>query len=254
MRYVSPSLCLVLIPLIAVFPLWGEAQPVDATVQSELHIEVIDPGNGFATADTKTDRGLSARVTDSDGRPVKDAAVTFHLPEDGPSGKFADGSIALVGYTNDLGEVSTSAITWNRAAGTAPIRITAAKGTLHSGVLLEEKLIDAGTSRASSGAEKPVAELASPASIPHVEVTIPDLKKALNTSASGADAPAPVSVTSASPGAAPSHSKTKWIILAAVVAGAGAGLALTSKGKASTGSAQASQISIGTPSISVGHP
>jgi hypothetical protein len=227
---------------------------VDTPVQSELHIEVVDPGNGFATADSKSDRGLSARVTDADGRPVKDAAVSFHLPEDGPSGKFADGSIALVGYTNDLGEVSTTAITWNRAAGTAPIRVTAAKGTLHSGVLLEERVINAATSSAVTGAAKPVAELASPASMPHVEVTIPDLKKGLNSSSSGADAAPSVSVTSASPGAAPSHSKTKWIILAAVAVGAGAGLALASKGKASGGSAPASQISIGTPAISVGHP
>ena len=65
------------------------------------------------------------------------------------------------------------------------------------------------------------------------------------------DAPG-VSVLS-SGAASNGHHKTKWIVAIAVAAGAGAALAFVHKGGSSTSSAAAG-ISIGSPSISVGHP
>ena len=59
-----------------------------------------------------------------------------------------------------------------------------------------------------------------------------------------------VSVTSAGP-ASHSHSKAKWLIAIGVAAGAGTALALMHRGGSSS---SASGISIGAPSISVGHP
>jgi len=65
--------------------------------------------------------------------------------------------------------------------------------------------------------------------------------------------PPTVSVTGANHGAA-SHSKAKWFVIAAIAIGAGAGLALAGKGKSSSSTSPTTQLSIGTPSISVGHP
>lgn len=58
---------------------------------------------------------------------------------------------------------------------------------------------------------------------------------------------------SSSGGASGSHSKTKWIAAIAIAAGAGAALAFVHKGSSSS-SASSSGVSIGSPTISVGHP
>ncbi len=61
-----------------------------------------------------------------------------------------------------------------------------------------------------------------------------------------------VSITS-SGAASHGHSKTKWIAVLAIAAGTGAALAFVHKGNTSS-SSSSSGISIGSPSISVGHP
>lgn len=264
MRYVSTSVCLILTPLMAVLPLWADAQPGDIASTTDLHLQVVDAGNGTVAINSQNPKGLSVHVSDADGHPIKDVAVSFHLPESGASGKFADGSIAAVGYTDESGQASSPAVTWNGTAGSAPVRITATKGASHAGILLEETLTAAAASIgaapkpavisiASTGAAKPVAQLASPASEPHVQVNVPNLRASAQQSQTSA--PPSVSVTSASPGTSTSHSKAKWYLIAgiAVAAGAGAAFAMRGKSTAST-AAQSTQISIGSPSISVGHP
>jgi hypothetical protein len=68
--------------------------------------------------------------------------------------------------------------------------------------------------------------------------------------------PPSVSITNtgASPGKNSHNSKTKWIIAAVAVAGAGGAMMAMKGGKGGAPAAAAPSLSIGTPSISVGHP
>src|SRR5579875_2201912 len=100
MRYFFPSVSLILTPLMAVLPLWAEAQPGDVNSAADLHLQIVDAANGSVPVNSQTPAGFTVHVTDANGQALKDVAVTFHLPESGPSGKFADGSLAVVAYTN----------------------------------------------------------------------------------------------------------------------------------------------------------
>ena len=76
------------------------------------------------------------------------------------------------------------------------------------------------------------------------------VRHALGTGADEGDSPG-VSVTSAGGDVHSGHSKKKWIIAIAAAAGAGVALAMLHKGSTSSAS---SGLTIGAPSISIGHP
>ena len=47
-------------------------------------------------------RDLVVEVTDGTGAPVSEATITFHLPEEGPSGAFADGTRTAIANSRTL--------------------------------------------------------------------------------------------------------------------------------------------------------
>ena len=78
-------------------------------------------------------RPLAFKMTDPEGAPVADAAVTFRLPEDEPSGTFANGSRVSVVSTDTSGRALVGGIRWI-ASGTVSVRVTATEGTAHAGI------------------------------------------------------------------------------------------------------------------------
>ncbi len=278
MRFLSPILAIVLTPLLAVLPMSGQIPA------APLEMHVIANGDGAtALAGTRLAQPLAVEVRDNAGTPVANAAVIFRLPDSGPSGTFADGTRASVVYTDAAGRASAADIQWGNAPGAVAMRITAAKGDGHAGVLYTETLTGAVAAApkplpmsqapakpgvlASSGAAIPevtiervgsgahqahpaVAEVAEDDDSPDANIPI---RHTLGGQTADADA-AGVSVTRVGAGEASvsgGHHLKRWILVAAVVAaGAGAGLALVRKGSGSTSSG----ITIGNPTISVGHP
>jgi hypothetical protein len=97
----------------------------------------------------KSSGGIVIQVTDETGRPVEGAAVSFHLPVDGPSGTFLSGLKTEIATTASDGKVSVYGIQWNTVPGPVQIRITAAKAEARAGVIVNLYLSD-----------KPVAETA----------------------------------------------------------------------------------------------
>ncbi len=237
---------------------------------------------------------LAVQVTDQSGVPVPDAAVTFRLPEDGASGLFADGNRSAVIYTNQQGEASVSGIRWGATVGTLSLRITAAKGSAHAGILAPQELI-AGAGPATATimptrsvpavittpppASKPpaavvipaetraVSNLPPPAPRVNSEVTIltqpekakvdPAVRAAITPLPSAAEAKPkePPAVTISS--APPGHGsgKAKWIVIGLLAAGAVAGVGFAMGGKSSTTAAvPVPGTTIGAPSVSIGHP
>jgi hypothetical protein len=243
MKSLSSFLSLVLIPLIAVLPIRAQLPPAPSTAETTLQLRMVESSaNKFAV-----------EVTDGAAMPAAGTAVAFRLPDTDPSGTFADGSHAAVVYTDINGRAQITGIQWNRASGVASVRITAAKGAAHAGLIVEQPIAPNVVAVPMAKAvpqpgvlEPPPAKIvkAEPIAIAHSGASTPV-----------AAAPPPsVSVTNASPGEAAHSGSKKWLVVLLVAGAAGAGAAFAFKGKGASATPTAPSLSIGNPSISIGHP
>ena len=153
-------------------------------------------------------RPLTVAVTDETGRPVGGAAVSFHLPDEGPGGVFTNGLRTDVATTDEGGRASLRGWQLNRMAGRFQIRITASKEQATAGTVSFQYITDPG-GRALGKAATP----ATPAG---------------------------------------SHARARWLVTVGLVAG-GAAAGVVAARPHSAG-AVTSNLSIGTPAISVGKP
>lgn len=83
------------------------------------------------------------QVADQTGKPVAGAAVTFRLPDEGPTGVFASGLRTEVAVTGADGRAAVWGIQWNRTAGPLQVRVTALKGQNRAGIVVSQYLSDA---------------------------------------------------------------------------------------------------------------
>src|SRR5438309_6963877 len=165
----TPGIPLVLIPCLAISPIWAQSVPTASDPNSQasnLELRVIEepktPGAPFAPP-----KKLTVQVQDENGRPVSDAAVAFRLPDSTLSGTFADGAHSAVAYTDASGTAHVDGIRWIASSGSVPVRITATKGSTHAGLLFEEKMSEAAApaapiNRTEIGSAKPVIPFATP--------------------------------------------------------------------------------------------
>lgn len=195
-----------------------------------LQIQVLEGEGGVYAPGAKAARPLIVEVTDEMGRPVAGAAVSFHVPEDGPSGTFANGLRTDVAVTDEHGRAASRALVFNRVPGQFSIRIIATKEQATAGTLGLANIADpaAGKEAPKFDKNKAVAVMGRPR--PH----------------------------RASPG--PGHGHKKLIvILGAVAAGAAAGMLIRAEGSKSGSSTSgpettAAPPTIGAPTVSVGKP
>jgi hypothetical protein len=174
-----------------------------------LQVHVVEGDAAVYAIGSRATKGISIQVTDETGRPVDGATISFRLPDNGPTGAFANGSKTEIATTRPDGRASAWGMQWNRSPGLLEIRITAVKGQTRAGILCSQYLTDA-----------------------------PEAK----TNAAG------------------SHSlggSHKWLWIAVAVAGAAGGAiaAVAIGGKTSSApAASTAAVTIGTPSITLGHP
>jgi hypothetical protein len=109
--------------------------------QALLRVRAIDNGGAARKAGARS-AGLTVEVTDELGKPVPTAVVNVRLPDDGPSGSFANGLSSVILTTGADGRAGTTPISWNRLPGTAEIRITAVSGRLRAGTIATCRLSD----------------------------------------------------------------------------------------------------------------
>jgi hypothetical protein len=188
---------------------------VSANASVIVQLKVIEGEGGVYRTGSRATRGLTVLVTDETGKPVPMAAVSFRLPDEGASGTFSSGLRTEIVTTGPDGKASVWGMQWNKTPGPVEIRITAIKEQARAGLISTQYLSD------STGVNPGVTK-------------------------SGGDG-----VFTAS------HSH-KWLWIAAIAAGAaGAGAAFSlSKGSSSAPSSSPAVvgISIGSPTIIVGHP
>lgn len=113
-----------------------------------LQIQVTGGEGSVHAPGTRDARPIAVEVTDETGRPVEGAAVSFHLPDQGPSGSFVNGLRTEVAVTDERGRAVVRAIEFNRVPGRFEIRIVASKEQARAGTVSFQYI--AGT--AASGA------------------------------------------------------------------------------------------------------
>ena len=302
--------------MLALNPIWAQINPAGSTGSNEsspdssLHVHVVDDPGPAPTQSIST-KGYVMQVTNSSGAPVAGAAVALRLPEDGPTGRFNNGLRAWVAYSDAAGIARFPVIEWGGSEGRVDIRVTAAKGSYHAGLVIPQQI----------GAEHPSVSVVSvpmeaPGPTPAVAIVAkptppqqpqiamqtvqpgtfpqaladtiplnktplptPPLDLSMNLSKSGssappktghtlvpnppaankegaADAEPTVTITNSPTGAGGSHDShsKRWLVLVAVGAGAGVGAMMALKGHGSSGSSASSTgVSVGAPTITIGH-
>jgi len=100
-----------------------------------LQIQVVEGEGAVHSPGAHAARPLTVSVTDDAGSPVASAAVTFHLPDDGPGGTFVNGLRTDVAITDSRGRATIRAFQANRVPGRFQIRIVASKEHARAGTI-----------------------------------------------------------------------------------------------------------------------
>jgi hypothetical protein len=107
-----------------------------------LQIHFIEGEGAVHAPGSRTARPLTVEVTDETGRPVPGAAVSFHLPDEGPGGSFANGLRTVVAITDAQGRVSLHGLQLNRLPGRFQIRVVATKEQARAGVVASQYIAE----------------------------------------------------------------------------------------------------------------
>ncbi len=131
-------------------PCWAQ----DPTI---LQLRVVQGEGSVYAAGSRATRGVIIEVTDETGKPVEGAAVTFRLPDQGPTGQFNSGTRTEIVATTADGRAEVWGMQWGREAGAFDLRVTAAKGATRGGMLCVLYLSDAPVLKSSETAQQRTA-------------------------------------------------------------------------------------------------
>jgi hypothetical protein len=118
-----------------------------------LQIQILDGEGAVHGPGSHAIRFLTVAVTDETGRPVQGAAVTFHLPEDGPSGVFPNGLRTQIAISDARGHATLPGLTLNQTPGRFPVRIFAVKEQARAGLVSFQYIAEpnSGAAKAQAG-------------------------------------------------------------------------------------------------------
>jgi hypothetical protein len=117
-----------------------------------LQIRVVEGEGAVHAPGSRAPRPLTVEVTDETGKPVEGAAVSFHLPEEGPGGVFANGMRTEVAVADSHGHASVHGLQLNRAPGRFQIRIVASKEQARAGMVSFQYIAEPGSGAAAATA------------------------------------------------------------------------------------------------------
>jgi hypothetical protein len=115
-----------------------------------LQIHVIEGEGTVHIPGSRAPRFLTVEITDETGKPVEGAAITFHLPEDGPSGTFANGLRTEVATSDSRGRATVHGLTFNRVPGRFQFRIVASKEQARAGIVSFQYIAETGSGAAAT--------------------------------------------------------------------------------------------------------
>ncbi len=153
-RRVVPRIFLVSLVLLNMLgaPAWTQQPP------SGLRIVIVEGDGAINNIRQRTNREPIVQVEDENHKPVAGAVVLFFLPDQGPSGTFANGSKMLMTVTDAQGQARSSGIRSNSQSGPLQIRVTASfLGITASAVIAQTNV--AGAAPASAGGLSTTAKI-----------------------------------------------------------------------------------------------
>jgi hypothetical protein len=100
-----------------------------------LQIRVLEGEGAVYLPGARSGRPLTVEITEETGKPVGGAAVTFHLPENGPGGLFVNGLRTEVVITDSHGRATLHGLVANRTPGRFQVRIVASKEQARAGTV-----------------------------------------------------------------------------------------------------------------------
>jgi len=197
-----------------------------------LQITVVEGEGIVHVPGSRISRPLTVEITDETGKPVADAAVTFHVPDEGPGGNFPNGLRTAVVTTDLRGRASLRGLQVNRIPGRFQIRIFVSKEQARAGTVSFQYIAETGSGAAKARTTAP------PVPAPRENETRP----------APASSVPPVAQAS-------KHRRSRWFTIGALAA-AGAASGFLAAGRAGTNSTTGSPstLSIGTPTVVVGKP
>ncbi len=128
-----------------------------------LQIQILEGDRAVHAPGSRSAVPLRVQVTDESGRPAPGAAVTFHLPAEGPGGTFDGGLRTQIAITDANGRVAVRGLRLNDLSGAFQIRIVASKEQARAGVVSMQYVADARSGLAAksrSGKRKWLAAVA----------------------------------------------------------------------------------------------
>ena len=100
-----------------------------------LQIRVVEGEGAVHLPGARSGRPLTVEITEETGKPVGGAAVTFHVPENGPGGVFVNGLRTEVVITDSHGRATLHGLMANRIPGRFQVRIVASKEQARAGTV-----------------------------------------------------------------------------------------------------------------------
>jgi hypothetical protein len=108
-----------------------------------LHIRVTEGEGAITAPGARNSHPLAVEITDETGKPVAGAAVSFHLPEEGPSGTCSNGLRTEVEVSDARGRATLRSLQANRTPGRLAISIVASKEQARAGMVSFQYIVDA---------------------------------------------------------------------------------------------------------------
>jgi hypothetical protein len=129
---------------------FGVALTSPATAQvAILQIQVIEGDGAVHAPGSRSAHPLAVQVTDETGKPVPEASVSFHLPEEGPGGTFTNGLRTEIAVTDARGRASLRGLQVNRTSGRFQVRIVASREQARAGTVSFQYIAEPNSGAAS---------------------------------------------------------------------------------------------------------
>ncbi len=126
--------------------------PAWAQNPASLQIVIVEGEGAINNVKQRVNREPIVQVEDENHKPVAGAAIIFFLPNDGPGGTFANGSMTFTTTTNAQGQAVARGIRFNNQAGSMQIRVSASfAGQTASAIITQTNVLGLATSGASVG-------------------------------------------------------------------------------------------------------
>lgn len=126
--------------------------PASAQNPAGLQIVIVEGEGAINNVKQRVNREPIVQVEDENHKPIAGAAVIFFLPNDGPGGTFANGSMTFTTTTNSQGQAVARGIRFNNQPGSMQIRVTASfAGQAASAVISQTNVLGVAASGAAVG-------------------------------------------------------------------------------------------------------